>query len=833
MQKIYLLLIAMCCFENAFSQCATTATVSSFSPQSGPAGTVITITGTNFDPVAINNTVFFGHVKAVASAVTSTTLQVTVPTGALSQYLAVNKPCGATAMLQYGFHVINPCAGNLVSGSFGTRVTYPADNRGYSAALGDLDGDGKPELAVANYIPVTGSPKISLYQNLSTPGNVNFSSKTDYDCVSQLYGVSFFDIDMDGKLDLIGQQPGTNLHIFRNISTTPGTIALAARVTIAATNGSWAAAFADIDGDGKPDVIWGGNRAATIILNQSTPGNISFSSSVTVTTQDPGFCNTTDVKVADLDGDGKNDIITAGYNCSTVGIVRNTSTPGTLSFDPYFILPSSGQVYGVAVGDLNNDGKPEIVAGNRNVSILHVFENQSTPGTLNAASFLTPVNLAAAGSTVMIEDMTGDGKPEVLSSNGGSLYGFNNNYSGTGAINSSSFGPARTWTLSCGGVPRMFDLGDVDMDGYIDAVSARDASSPGAVAEVIRRIPSPGFSGVVPATTLNVTANCDDNTWKYFYDPASTDKILLAVKDNGLNLGTISASVYAEANAGTVNGQRYLRRHYIINSSLNPVGLRRVRLYYTAADFANLQAVTPGLNTASQLSITKYSGPGEDGIYDPQAGGLLTFIPKTAITTGTAYGQSFLEFDVTGFSEFWIHTGLFILPSDRFSFQAQKCNQQICLQWKTENEQQVSHFDIERSSDAIWFTSIEKITAKNQFYNSYSSTDKVSNEATVYYRIKQVNADGSFKYSQVIPIRPDKTINITASPNPVKDLVKITAPGAVIKNVQLTNMPGQVLKTWQPSGNNMYDLSSFPNGIYTLKVFAGDVTEIVRVVVWH
>lgn len=832
MQKIYLLFVVLCCFGKVFSQCATTATISSFSPQSGPAGTIITITGTNFDPVATNNTIFFGHVKAVASAVTSTTLQVTVPTGALSQYLAVNKPCGATAMLQYGFHVINPCAGNLVSGSFGTRVTYPADNRGYSAALGDLDGDGKPELAVANYIPVTGSPKISLYQNLSTPGNVSFSSKTDYDCVSQLYGVSFFDIDMDGKLDLIGQQPGTNLHIFRNISTTPGTIALAARVTVAATNGSWAATFADIDGDGKPDVVWGGNRAATIILNQSTPGNISFSSSVTVTTQDPGFCNTTDVKVADLDGDGKNDIITAGYNCSTVGIVRNTSTPGTLSFDPYFILPSSGQVYGVAVGDLNNDGKPEIVAGNRNVSILHIFENQSTPGNLSAASFLTPVNLAAAGSTVMIEDMTGDGKPEVLSSNGGNLYGFNNNYSGTGAINSSSFGPARSWTLSCGGVPRMFDLGDVDMDGYIDAVSARDASSPNALAEIIRRIPSPGFSGVVPATTLNVTANCDDNTWKYFYDPASTDKVLLAVKDNGYNLGTITASVYADASAGSVNGQPYMRRHYIIKTTNNPVGFKRVRLYYTAGDFTNLQSATVGLNAASQLVITKYSGPAEDGTYNPQPGGVLTFIPKSAITTGTAYGQNFLEFDVTEFSEFWIHTGLFILPLKILNFDAIKCSNEVCLQWKTENEQQVSHFDIERSLDGQQFNYVEKVAAKNQLQNNYSATDKLSNQLYVYYRLKMVNTDGAFKYSDVIRVKSDRQTTVTLSPNPVANEMKITG-GVKINSLQLINSMGQVIKTWMPSYHNQYNVSSVTNGIYNLKVVTNAGAEMIRVIINH
>lgn len=837
MRTFLLLLLMLFCFCTSYSQCATVPSITSFAPASGPAGTTVIITGNNFDPVAANNTIFFGNAKTTATTATSTSIQVIVPAGATAQFLSVNKSCGATAMLQYGFRIINPCAGPIVSGAFSSVTSYPAVNRGYSAALGDLDGDGKPEMVVANYINQV-SPfnptSISVYRNQSTPGTVSYADSVSYQVGStQLYGVFIFDIDMDGRPDIIAHSGGTALYIFRNVSTAPGTITLASRQDYYPANGSWAITFGDMDNDGKPDIIYGGNSKAWIIRNTSVPGLISFDAAFSVQMNDPAeFCNTTDVKVGDLDGDGKNDIVTANYNCSKVGVCRNLSTPGLLSFGTYFTFTSSGQTHGVAIGDLNNDGKPEIVAVNRSVSTSHIFQNQNS-GALSAASFMSPVNIGSGASTVLIQDVNGDGKPDILCSNGGGVSIYSNSNATGATITGASFGAATGVALSCGGTARMFDIGDVDGDGYLDMVSGRDANYPNAKGEITRRIPSPGFTGLVPATTLNVTANCNDNTWKYSYDPLNTDKLLLSVKDNGLNLGAITANVYADVNAGTYNGQRYMRRHYLINSSLNPVGTRRVRLYYTTADFANLQTVIPGLNTASQLSVTGYSGAGEDGIYNPQPGGILTMIPKTVITTGTAYGQSFLEFDVTGFGEFWIHTGVFVLPADLFSFQAQKCNREICLQWKTENEQQVSHFETERSLDANHFTFIEKIAAKNQLYNSYSGTDNINIQSTVYYRVRQVNVDGSFKYSQVISIRPDKKTDITVSPNPVKNLVKITASNTFIKNLQIINTVGQVLKTWQPSAGNLYDLGSFPDGVYLIKVFAGDMTETIRVFVYH
>ncbi|MEJ0033125.1 MAG: VCBS repeat-containing protein [Bacteroidota bacterium] len=66
-------------------------------------------------------------------------------------------------------------------------------------------------------------------------------------------------------------------------------------------------------------------------------------------------------------------------------IYRNTSTPGTISFDAPVDLGAGGSI--AAIGDLDNDGKPEIVYASGGMKI---FKNISTPGSLSAASFQGP-----------------------------------------------------------------------------------------------------------------------------------------------------------------------------------------------------------------------------------------------------------------------------------------------------------------------------------------------------------------------------------------------------------------------------------------------------------
>ena len=164
----------------------------------------------------------------------------------------------------------------------------------------------------------------------------------------------------------------------------------------------------------------------------------------------------------------------------------------------------------------------------------------------------------------------------------------------------------------------------------------------------------PLYNAIPLATLTNTTANCDDGAWKNFYDINNPGRIIASVKDNGNNLGAITASVYVDAAPANYLGRRLLNRHYVIKPATQPTSATRVRLYFTDAEFNALKAVDSRLTAVTDMGVLKYQGPTEDGIYNPaDATGLQTISPAD-LNYGTAYGVNYAEFDVTGFSEFWM-----------------------------------------------------------------------------------------------------------------------------------------------------------------------------------
>ncbi|MBS1495477.1 MAG: T9SS type A sorting domain-containing protein [Bacteroidetes bacterium] len=337
----------------------------------------------------------------------------------------------------------------------------------------------------------------------------------------------------------------------------------------------------------------------------------------------------------------------------------------------------------------------------------------------------------------------------------------------------------------------------------------------------------------LPAAQTNSNSLLDDGLWKHSYNSSDNSKLIASIKDYCLDLGTRNDVVYVDATAGTYGGNRYMRRHYVVKPSLNPAGTKRVRLYYTNADFADLQSYVPLLTSASQLVITKYSGTNEDGVYDP-SGGTTTFIPSSQITTGTLYGVNYLEFDVTGFSEFWIHTGFSVLPLQFINFTAAKKDNTIELNWKTANEINVNHFEVERSTDGLTFSVIKSLSAKNQQQNSYTITDVPGNqlwsEPQFYYRIKQVDNNRLYKYSNIVRVNWISKMDVSIAPNPVKDKVMITT-SARVKEIQLLNMNGQLIKTWRPSASQQYSVANIAAGLYYLRLINDTIIQTEKILI--
>lgn len=165
------------------------------------------------------------------------------------------------------------------------------------------------------------------------------------------------------------------------------------------------------------------------------------------------------------------------------------------------------------------------------------------------------------------------------------------------------------------------------------------------------------------APTFYISANGSGTKsftgWRHFvYLTNASNEIIGAIKDNNLTLGNTTMTAYfSTANVATApNGNIYLKRSFKITSQFAPAGTRRVRFYITKTEFNNLQAADPASfpNGVNSITITKYSGPQEDSLFNPIPGGNTIIIPNSDITIadlGTMYS---LDIDVTGFSGFYI-----------------------------------------------------------------------------------------------------------------------------------------------------------------------------------
>src|SRR6267154_5776156 len=145
--------------------------ITSCSPQSGTVGMVVTISGTNFSPTAAANIVYFGAVQAAVLSASVTNLVVTVPVGATFSPITETVG-GLTAYANAPFLPTFLSSGVFTNTSLGPQIVLPAGSGPNKVVIADLDGDGKPDLIVANDYGNT----ISLYRNISTNGSLTTAS---------------------------------------------------------------------------------------------------------------------------------------------------------------------------------------------------------------------------------------------------------------------------------------------------------------------------------------------------------------------------------------------------------------------------------------------------------------------------------------------------------------------------------------------------------------------------------------------------------------------------------------------------------------------------------
>lgn len=464
MRKNIFLVLACLFTMQAFSQ----PTIGSFTPSSGPVGTVVTISGTNFSDNASENIVHIGAVTAVVSAATANSLTVTIPNGTNYQPITVTTN-NLTAYSAHPFIVTFDGGGLILSNSFATAVNFTTGNYPLSICLNDFDGDGKEDMGVVNNFPYDST--VSVLRNNGTDGDItaaSFADTVNYVTSDFPFGVSSGDIDGDGKPEMAVVNNGSNtVTVYRNTSTA-GIISFKRGGEFITGSGPRSVSIGDIDGDGKPDlvVINDYDNTVSILRNTSIAADISFDSKIDFATGGSPWS----VAIGDLDEDGKPDLAVTNSFGFSVSVLRNTSSAGVVSFDAKTDFPTGGGGI-LALGDLDGDGYTDIATVSYFSGVLSILRNTGTAGPI---SFDPRIDYTteAQPSSIAIGDLDGDGKPDIAISNfkSNTVSVFRNN----GTAGTVSYEAKVDFPV--GTSPSCIAIGDLDQDGKPDLAVTNKAS---------------------------------------------------------------------------------------------------------------------------------------------------------------------------------------------------------------------------------------------------------------------------------------------------------------------------------------------------------------------
>jgi hypothetical protein len=359
--------------------------------------------------------------------------------------------------------------------SFGPAHTFAAGDSPYAVAVADFNGDGKPDLVVTNFQGNT----FSVFRNTTPAGGstISFAAPQTFTAGNYDFYVVVADFNGDGKPDVAFTNDLDNT-VSVLLNTTPAgasSFSFAPQQTFAVGTGPAQLAVADLNGDGRPDlvVVNQGHSGNTIsVLLNTTPAGALTPSFAVQQTFAVGT-NPIGVAVGDFNGDGRPDLAVTGtfQNAYRVSVLLNTTATGASvpSFVPQQTFVVGNGPGTVSVGDFNRDGRPDLVVLNSQDRTLSVLLDTTTAGA-TTASFAAQQTFSLVGSTnTTVADFNGSGLPD-LGLMGGTLM----NLTAAGAT-TASFAAEQTFTTS----PSLswLAVGDLNGDGRPDLVATSDLNN--------------------------------------------------------------------------------------------------------------------------------------------------------------------------------------------------------------------------------------------------------------------------------------------------------------------------------------------------------------------
>jgi hypothetical protein len=247
-------------------------------------------------------------------------------------------------------------------GSFRAQFQHEVGGRSRWIAAGDLNRDGKLDVAVAASVA---SQVIILFGN----GDGTFREGARYEAERDVATLVLADMNGDGALDIVANDYRSAMGKSVSIYVNRGDATFRARESFPAGNGPLGLAVADLNNDGRPDVVTANFPVKAFILYGS--GAMNFGEPLLLDAgQGNGF-----VEVADVDRDGALDLVILGEHSDTATLLMGDGRGGFLHEKD---IPTGEYPDGAVVADFDADGKPDMAILNINGNSISVFLNRAT-----------------------------------------------------------------------------------------------------------------------------------------------------------------------------------------------------------------------------------------------------------------------------------------------------------------------------------------------------------------------------------------------------------------------------------------------------------------------
>jgi hypothetical protein len=395
----------------------------------------------------------------------------------------------------------------------------------FSDVVADFNGDGKQDIAVANY----SSNNVSV---LRGNGDGTFQPAVTYPVGKGPVAIAAGDFNGDGRQDLaVANQNDNSVSIL--LANASGGFNPAVPVNNVGPNPQ-GIAVGDFTGDGKPDlaVAVGGNNTVQLLINNGT-GGFTLGKSIGTGGKGPRA-----IAAADFNGDGKLDVAVLDTGSYTVDLLTGD---GAGNFTHWQELTTGNSPFGLAVADFDGDGTPDVaVTNNADNTVIYY---------LNKAGIFTNQTVFAgtAPRGIVAADVNGDGRPDLVTANtDGTITTLLNTGSGT-----ATFSSAYSSTLKVAGSAYGIAAGNLNGDKYNGhdvadlAVTDTGNNTVNVVIGTNNYPQAGGGSGVsgFPAQAYGrwYDQNGNLNTNQLYgvaMSPASSTTFLEASQDNGTALTT-------------------------------------------------------------------------------------------------------------------------------------------------------------------------------------------------------------------------------------------------------------------------------------------------------